>query len=84
MKKTVLLIFSGFFMLTSVVFAQETVKKHRIPSQAAIHACQDKSEGDACEMTTSKEVRSGSCKYTSDKKYLYCKHQHIKKRPAKQ
>jgi len=44
------------------------------PQQNAIDACQDKSEGDACEMTTARGSRKGVCTYTSDKQTLFCKH----------
>jgi hypothetical protein len=48
-------------------------KQHKAPSKASIDACQDKTEGDACQVTTSHGSRPGICSYTSDKKYLFCK-----------
>jgi hypothetical protein len=55
--------------------------RHRGPSQASIDACQSKSTGDACQVTSSHGTRSGICSYTQDKKYLFCKHNHKKAHP---
>ena len=48
--------------------------KRRVPANGAINACRSKSKGDACEVTTSYGLRAGVCVYTSDKRYLFCRH----------
>ena len=63
---------------TSTENPKQHQKGHKAPSQASINACQDKSEGDACELTTSHGKRAGICSYTTDKKYLFCKRSHKK------
>jgi len=47
--------------------------KSWVPPQYAIAACQDKTEGATCEMTTPRGTRPGICANTQDKKYLFCK-----------
>jgi len=74
MKKTVTL-----FAILALTFAsaqnqRPTQGEKRTPPQEAISACENKSEGASCSMTTPRDhTIEGTCTNTPDGKYFACK-----------
>jgi len=90
-KNLVAVVVLFLFLLVGSVYAQNSTNQNnlfpqgpqggrrpRVP-QVMIDACTGKSEGAACEFSTSVGMRSGICTTTMDKKYLVCRLNHVKR-----